>query len=174
MVLILVVVDDGLVQLAFICALADCLVLILVVVDDGLVLDCTNLRGFCQECLNPCCSGRWSRTIIAFAIVFDACSLNPCCSGRWSRTYYPCQYDDGATCVLILVVVDDGLVPTDYNYLNFYDYVSLNPCCSGRWSRTLLHQTFYRSFSKVLILVVVDDGLVLMSQISVGRNGDVS
>ena len=38
--------------------------------------------------------------------------LNPCCSGRWSRTKaidsVPVRYT-----VLILVVVEDGLVPHD-------------------------------------------------------------
>ena len=60
--------------------------------------------------------------------------LNPCCSGRWSSTYqvssWHCQ-----EVVLILVVVDDGLVPTFW----------------------LLHE----EGTGVLILVVVDDGLVL-------------
>ncbi|MGE9930645.1 hypothetical protein ACQRBO_14715 [Segatella copri] len=37
--------------------------------------------------------------------------LNPCCNGRWSRTYgYDgLYYDDNH--VLILVVMEDGLVP---------------------------------------------------------------
>ena len=37
-------------------------------------------------------------------------SLNPCCSGRWSRTLSKEQFDKMATRVLILVVVEDGLV----------------------------------------------------------------
>ena len=37
--------------------------------------------------------------------------------------------------VLILVVVEDGLVP-DSESTNELGIISLNPCCSGRWSRT--------------------------------------
>ena len=36
--------------------------------------------------------------------------LNPCCSGRWSRTFKSMKQINFATVVLILVVVDDGLV----------------------------------------------------------------
>ena len=63
-------------------------VLILVVVDDGLVHTYTDEQ------------------------IIQATSLNPCCSGRWSRTY--CMDLDASTddVVLILVVVDDGLVRT--------------------------------------------------------------
>ena len=50
-------------------------------------------------------------------------SLNPCCDGRWSRT----------------------VMPLSYRLIN----KCLNPCCDGRWSRT-------------------------MSQITVGRDGDMS
>ena len=89
------------------------LVLILVVVEDGLVLS-----NFCCGistvfCLNPCCSGRWSRTCFLMErnIDFMLIRLNPCCSGRWSRTIVKVS-------VLLLIKV------------------CLNPCCSGRWSRT--------------------------------------
>ena len=37
-------------------------------------------------------------------------SLNPCCSGRWSRTNCPLIVRNEDAKVLILVVVDDGLV----------------------------------------------------------------
>ena len=63
-VLILVVVEDGLVQ-----AIAEgkefaVSVLILVVVEDGLVHveQTERVAGEQYEGLNPCCSGRWSRT----------------------------------------------------------------------------------------------------------------
>ena len=62
-------------------------VLILVVVDDGLVL--VNLDVDVEEtwCLNPCCSGQWSRTTMNTRSTTMSCaSLNPYCSGRWSRT----------------------------------------------------------------------------------------
>ena len=40
-----------------------------------------------DSCLNPCCSGRWSRTAVKTNnVVKDLVGLNPCCSGRWSRT----------------------------------------------------------------------------------------
>ena len=40
-----------------------------------------------QLCLNPCCSGRWSRTSVELTTRQMTRGLNPCCSGRWSRTY---------------------------------------------------------------------------------------
>ena len=62
-VLILVVVDDGLVLLNDYASVGSCSqVLILVVVDDGLVPTWISLFLYFILCLNPCCSGRWSRT----------------------------------------------------------------------------------------------------------------
>ena len=111
--------------------------------------------------LNPCCSGRWSRTAVQSVIVkFLKEGLNPCCSGRWSRT--------GVTVlimsflyVLILVVVEDGLVQLYYELIYFKEK-RLNPCCSGRWSRTMTECDERRGKTPVLILVVVEDGLVQM------------
>ena len=60
-------------------------VLILIVVDNGLVQDLTQ-KWRCRYG-----------------------SLNPCCSGRWSRTAEKDSYQPGER-VLILVVVEDGLV----------------------------------------------------------------
>ena len=59
--------------------------------------------------------------------------LNPYCSGQWSRTYVEINtyYDEN---VLILIVVDNGLVPR-YG-LEAQVTNSLNPYCSGQWSRT--------------------------------------
>ena len=62
------------------------MVLILVVVDDGLV----HARGLSYSKL--------------------LASLNPCCSGRWSSTLLSVFQNVKQTRVLILVVVDDGLV----------------------------------------------------------------
>ena len=42
-----------------------------------------------------------------------AASLNPCCNGRWSRTLALRQVSMGAAAVLILVVMEDGLVHGD-------------------------------------------------------------
>ena len=43
--------------------------------------------------------------------------------------------EDGATLVLILVVVDNGLV-LDVQERGEDFELGLNPCCSGQWSRT--------------------------------------
>ena len=87
------------------------LVLILVVVDDGLVQTHAVINKIRILCLNPCCSGRWSRTRLMAATDEGAARLNPCCSGRWSRTGDNVQLNaEERTIVLILVVVDDGLV----------------------------------------------------------------
>ena len=61
-VLILVVVDDGLVRVCVPPLVSFHAVLILVVVDDGLVLPLSLLLILFLTRLNPCCSGRWSRT----------------------------------------------------------------------------------------------------------------
>ena len=88
------------------------------------------------------------------------------------------------TGVLILIVVDNGLVPSSpmvqrqvqLQCLNPYCsgqwprtvlldksridcLMSLNPCCSGQWSRTMTLRMVKYGL-KVLILVVVDNGLV--------------
>ena len=60
-------------------------------------------------CLNPYCSGQWSRTIRHTAMSARQIGLNPCCSGQWSRTTPP-QIKTFADGVLILVVVDNGHV----------------------------------------------------------------
>ena len=64
--------------------------------------------------------------------------------------------------VLILVVVDDGLVPIFATALCLR-VKCLNPCCSGRWSRTATMPYKAGANRVVLILVVVDDGLVLIN-----------
>ena len=88
--------------------------------------------------------------------------LNPCYSGRWSRTDGDIRHTAMSARVLILVIVEDGLVlaftlmatdPTDAQ--------SLNPCYSGRWSRTLQGIAKHFNDNVVLILIVVEDGLVL-------------
>ena len=47
-------------------------------------------------------------------------------------SYKVARGEDGE--VLILVVVDNGLVPPTGKELE--KVLSLNPCCSGQWSRT--------------------------------------
>ena len=62
------------------------MVLILIVVEDGLVHYFILLMKLIVNCLNPYCSGRWSRTRThQLGIELTPC-LNPYCSGRWSRT----------------------------------------------------------------------------------------
>ena len=92
--------------------------------------------------LNPCCSGRWSRTAFAGNSLLESPkrSLNPCCSGRWSRTLLAKLVELLGPRVLILVVVDDGLVH-EIDFIDASNGFSLNPCCSGRWSRTRPYKT---------------------------------
>ena len=61
-VLILVVVEDGLVLSMQFGEIVGVGVLILVVVEDGLVRQIEDLLMGATIGLNPCCSGRWSRT----------------------------------------------------------------------------------------------------------------
>ncbi len=88
-----------------------------------------------KESLNPCCSGRWSRTVEFGSLQNGVLSLNPYCSGQWSRTYI-IKLNAIVLAVLILVVMEDGLI------LNAIDR-----------KRGIL--------PRVLILVVMDNGLVL-------------
>ena len=83
--------------------------------------------------------------------------LNPCCSGRWSRTAEKRSAHSKGN-VLILIVVEDGLVLA-FCHKHAQVVMSLNPCCSGRWSRTAEKRSAH-SKGNVLILVVMDDGLV--------------
>ena len=41
-----------------------------------------------ETSLNPCCDGRWSRTLKKLGLAAWDERLNPCCDGRWSRTLY--------------------------------------------------------------------------------------
>ena len=68
-------------------------------------------------------------------------SLNPCCSGRWSRTHDTLAVLNRANVVLILVVVEDGLVRATIDVELTERAAGLNPCCSGRWSRTRPYKT---------------------------------
>ena len=79
--------------------------------EDGLVPGTRVINLATSEGLNPCCDGRWSRTSSDGVTYHTRLSLNPCCDGRWSRTvrFYRCS--ECVCSVLILVVVDDGLVP---------------------------------------------------------------
>ena len=88
-------------------------------------------------CLNPYCSGQWSRTLGMLLVShFEDNSLNPYCSGQWSRTVLITYGSDSDINVLILIVVDNGLVREFGKQMVF-------------------------ELAKVLILIVVDNGLVL-------------
>ena len=55
--------------------------------EDGLVHYVGRVVIRATHCLNPYCSGRWSRTYwYSVSKVVLMMSLNPYCSGRWSRT----------------------------------------------------------------------------------------
>ena len=62
--------------------------------------------------------------------------------------------------VLILVVVDNGLVRINVVPSKEKTH-GLNPCCSGQWSSTPWSSNPTPTPVEVLILVVVDNGLVL-------------
>ena len=146
-VLILVVMEDGLVQMGLTVFTTGMKVLILVVMEDGLVLSSMKtLLTLVTMCLNPCCNGRWSRTSSWIAIREPyPPSLNPYCSGQWSRT-------------LVL------------SHLKVIVNISLNPYCSGQWSRTYCSRLWQQGSIRVLILIVVDNGLVLRWQPRVWRS----
>ncbi len=111
LVLILVLVEDGLGLVFKGIYNSICSVLILVLVEDGLGPPQLKTVTTCGTRLNPCFSGRWSRTICS---VFNKLKM------MW---------------VLILVLVEDGLGLQIVMPLSPRVY-SLNPCFSGRWSRT--------------------------------------
>ena len=89
-----------------------------------------------MSCLNPCCNGRWSRTLPLWllTLLMHRC-LNPCCNGRWSRTRVLNLVLTNEIDVLILVVMEDGLVLAS----------QIEDLLMG---------------ANVLILVVMEDGLV--------------
>ena len=104
--------------------------------DDGLVHVSRLTVRVLMGRLNPCCSGRWSSTWQHVRYLRAISSLNPCCSGRWSSTESNNIVDALEEFVLILVVVDDGLVPLTPRIGEDAQARCLNPCCSGRWSST--------------------------------------
>ena len=102
--------------------------------EDVLVLQKQLVTRRLLVCLNPCCGGRCSSTllnktillinheVLILVVVEDVLvpvslpdsvelttRLNPCCGGRCSSTRKSCD-DSGQLCVLILVVVEDVLV----------------------------------------------------------------
>ena len=93
-------------------------------------------EGFSFKCLNPCCGGRWSQSVIGNRVYYtnNGGCLNPCCGGRWSqRTKERIKLEKELLC--------------------------LNPCCGGRWSQRCSSSAQTGECLLVLILVVVEDGL---------------
>ena len=86
--------------------------------------------------LNPCCSGRWSRTMLHLMVSFVMLTVLILVVVEDGLVQLPQKASQHIPCVLILVVVEDGLVPANVR-------VNVEKQCS------------------VLILVVVEDGLVL-------------
>ena len=84
-------------------------------------------------CLNPCCGGRCSSTLLKLVEKFKVKSLNPCCGGRCSSTAKKAGKN--------------------------LEIQSLNPCCGGRCSSTGVTNSS-NWYISVLILVVVEDVLV--------------
>ena len=82
--------------------------------------------------------------------IADATSgLNPYCSGRWSRT-------------------------VNHSAMTASQIEGLNPYCSGRWSRT---NVTFASYGRIKSLNPYCSGRwsrTIMSQITVGRDGDMS
>ena len=87
-------------------------VLILVVVEDGLVRSLQRVSGQWVVSLNPCCSGRWSRTIGAdITVAPQLVLILVVVEDGLVRVVQLCKIH--CYVVLILVVVEDGLVLSD-------------------------------------------------------------
>ena len=85
--------------------------------------------------------------------------LNPCCSGQWSRTDVNGTITIKLGTVLILVVVDNGLVPSRcLEHPARHVVLILVVVDNGLVHNNVEVNDFD---TKVLILVVVDNGLVL-------------
>ena len=80
--------------------------------EDGLVQVIATYDSIHISSLNPYCNGRWSRTIRRLVSLLKVLpSLNPYCNGRWSRTSFIKMEYMKDRVVLILIVMEDGLVP---------------------------------------------------------------
>ena len=108
-------------------------VLIRVLMADGLwVWDWTR-EVYNEDRLNPCSNGRWSLSSDQVCNNCRCWSLNPCSNGRWSLRHTTISPSGKSKCVLILVLMADGL----WGWSIMYDgsrLTSLNPCSNGRWS----------------------------------------
>ena len=102
--------EDGLVHLAIFKIKLESHVLILVVVEDGLVHVNHSAMTAAQIGLNPCCSGRWSRTQFQLKSRVLQCLVLILVVVEDGLVPYGQRVGKGFNRVLILVVVEDGLV----------------------------------------------------------------
>ena len=86
--------------------------------------------------LNPCFSGRYSRSSFGMMLLVLTYSLNPCFSGRYSRRTYDELVFHMSDGVLILILVEDTL-GAPFCFKHFNNNNCLNPCFSGRYSRSV-------------------------------------
>ena len=91
-------------------------VLILVLMEDALVLPGEHSSGIHLLCLNPCFNGRCTRTYYVSDVAGVFGGLNPCFNGRCTRTSGGNRISGQNPQVLILVLMEDALVRS--NYLN--------------------------------------------------------
>ena len=94
--------------------------------------------------LNPCCSGRWSRTTIHARSLLDPKLVIILVVVDNGLVLELCKTENHRRIVLILVVVDNGLVLLNKLVMTL-SYVRLNPCCNGQWSRTFGVKTKQKS-----------------------------
>ena len=87
-------------------------------------------------------------------------SLNPYCSGQWSRTKTKDYERYKQRRVLILIVMEDGLVPLRKE--DDFDAVEVLILIVVDNGLVLLCTYLCLSHISVLILIVVDNGLVLL------------
>ena len=86
--------------------------------------------------------------------------LNPCCSGRWSRTGLVSMCQTIEYIVLILVVVEDGFVLVDDKLVKTNSFSVLILVVVEDGLVLICSIDYIVDTIFVLILVVVEDGLV--------------
>ena len=109
LVLILIVVDNGLVLTIEAWMQGIAKVLILIVVDNGLVPRAVYKLAILKGCLNPYCSGQWSRThlVLRYSLMRRVLILIVVDNGLVLKSI---SVNLRVQNVLILIVVDNGLV----------------------------------------------------------------
>ena len=111
-------------------------VLILVVMEDTLRAKIME-RYYVQECLNPCCNGRYSQRITLTNKNKKIRGLNPCCNGRYSQSikdFEKCRLNACLNPCSNGRYSQSSIFEDDLIY-----YCSLNPCSNGRYSQRARH-----------------------------------